>query len=113
MDQMSKSNDEVQFFGRFLTVLITKFDKCGSKVSQAAKFIDFFVHDILDYTILNRDKKNFRKQITEFSIKEAIEEILEILEDKANMKEIEIKTQFKGFVCKSNPMISSDKKRIQ
>ena len=112
MDQMSKSNDEVKFFARFLNVLMTKFDKCGRKVSQAAKFIDFFVHDILDYTILNRDKKNFRKDITEFSIKEAIQEILEIQEDKANMKEIDIKTQFKGFVCKENPMIRSDKKRI-
>jgi hypothetical protein len=75
---MNISNKDVRFFGNFLNVLMSKFDKCGHKVSQAAKFIDFFVHDILDYTILNRDKKNFHKHITEFSIKEAIQEILEI-----------------------------------
>ena len=27
----------------------------GSKVSSASKFLDFFVHDILDYTMLNKD----------------------------------------------------------
>ena len=26
--------------------------KCGKKIFSAAKFIDYFVHDILDYTIL-------------------------------------------------------------
>ena len=29
--------------------------KCGKKITSAAKFIDFFVHDILDYTILNKN----------------------------------------------------------
>jgi CheY-like chemotaxis protein len=30
-------------------------------MSNSCKFIDFFVHDILDYTILNKDSKNFIK----------------------------------------------------
>jgi len=46
--------------------------KCGTKVTSAAKFIDFFVHDILDYTILNKDEKNFGKHISVFDIREAI-----------------------------------------
>ena len=33
-------------------------------MSSATKFIDFFVHDMLDYTILNKDDKNFIKNIT-------------------------------------------------
>ena len=37
-------------------------------MGSATKFIDFFVHDILDYTILNKDEKNFNKNITCFNI---------------------------------------------
>ena len=52
------------------------------KMASATKFIDFFVHDILDYTILNKDETNFNKNITIFNVKEAVEEILETLDDK-------------------------------
>jgi hypothetical protein len=37
-------------------------------MTSATKFIDFFVHDILDYTILNKDSKNFTKNIDIFNI---------------------------------------------
>lgn len=37
-------------------------------MTSAAKFIDFFVHDILDYTILNKDDKNFTKDISVFDV---------------------------------------------
>ena len=40
-------------------------------MTSATKFIDFFVHDILDYTILNKDQKNFIKDQTIFDIREA------------------------------------------
>lgn len=53
---------------------------------KAGKFIDYFVHDILDYSILSRNDKNFTKDITCFDVREAIEEILDIMEDKAKMK---------------------------
>ena len=45
---------------------------------SASKFIDFFVHDILDYTILNKDSKNFIKNPKSFDIREAIDEIMDI-----------------------------------
>jgi len=35
----------------------------GKKMTSSTKFIDFFVHDILDYTILNKDEKSFTKNI--------------------------------------------------
>ena len=41
---------------------------CSNKITSAAKFIDFFVHDILDYTVLNKDAKNFVKQNSIFDI---------------------------------------------
>lgn len=37
-------------------------------MDSATKFIDFFVHDILDYTILNKDGTNFTKNISLFNI---------------------------------------------
>ena len=33
--------------------LMNQIEVCGSKITSATKFIDFFVHDILDYTLLN------------------------------------------------------------
>jgi signal transduction histidine kinase len=79
-------------------------------MSNACKFIDFFVHDILDYTILNKDSKNFIKDFQIFDIREAMDEILQILEDKSMLKNITVETHFKGF---NHSMVTTDKKRIQ
>ena len=45
-------------------------------MNSATKFVDFFVHDILDYTILNKDGKNFIKNITLFNVRTAVDEIV-------------------------------------
>jgi signal transduction histidine kinase len=81
-------------------------------MASASKFIDFFVHDLLDYTILNKDAKNFIKNPTIFDINKALLEMCEILEDKSKMKNIEIDIKFKGFED-NNTMVKSDKKRMQ
>ena len=52
-------------------------------MASATKFIDFFVHDILDYTILNKDESNFNKNITIFNVSQAVNEIIDTLHDKA------------------------------
>ena len=38
-------------------------DICSSnnKLKSAGKFIDYFIHDMLDYSLLSKDKKNFVK----------------------------------------------------
>ena len=61
-------------------------------MGSATKFIDFFVHDILDYTLLNKDGKNFTKNFTIFNIMTAISEIIETLEDKVKLKNISVET---------------------
>jgi signal transduction histidine kinase len=48
------------------------------KIVSAAKFIDYFVHDMLDYTMLNKEEKNFVKSVSLFDIRNAIGEIVEI-----------------------------------
>ena len=72
-------------------------ENCGNKMSSAAKFIDYFVHDILDYTILNKEEKNFAKDLKLMDIRRTIEEIVEIQEDKAKIKNIDIQIKYKGF----------------
>tara|TARA_B110000305_G_scaffold124235_1_gene139091 strand:+ start:418 stop:597 length:180 start_codon:yes stop_codon:yes gene_type:complete len=57
---------------------------------SATKFIDFFVHDILDYTILNKQEKNFTKNNTILDIREAIKELSDIMLDKIEMKAIDL-----------------------
>ena len=59
-------------------------------MTSASKFIDFFVHDILDYTLLNKESKNFMKDKKVFNITEAVEEITDILEDKMSLKNIKV-----------------------
>ena len=51
---------------------------CTKKIVSASKFIDYFVHDMLDYTILNKEEKNFTKTLEKFNIQNAINEIIEI-----------------------------------
>ena len=73
---------------------MNKIEVCGSKISSATKFIDFFVHDILDYTLLNEKEENFMPNNTLFNIETCINEIIEIMEDKVKMKAINININF-------------------
>ena len=52
--------------------------ECNKKLGCSVKFIDFFVHDILDYTLLMKQQSNFMKNNTVFNIKEAMNEIVDI-----------------------------------
>ena len=81
----------------------------GTKMISAVKFIDFFVHDILDYTLLNKEDRNFIKDLCIFDINIAIAEIVSILEDKASMKNITVETILHGF---ENDFVKTDAKRL-
>lgn len=69
----------------------------GQKMFSATKFIDYFVHDILDYTILNKQEKNFTKNDVVLDVREAINEIMEIMNDKIEMKAIDIQPYYRRF----------------
>ena len=66
-------------------------------MKTAGQYIDFFIHDLLDYSVLIKPSENFRKINTVFDIREAIYGIIEIQDDQARMKNLKILTQFKGF----------------
>lgn len=88
---------------------------CGRKMYSAVKFIDYFVHDILDYTLLNQEEKNFTKNLAVFDVQEAINEVIGFQEDKASLKSIQIKTLLVGFPSNPDPsyLVKTDKKRMQ
>ena len=71
-----------------LSKIVIGMTKCCVKMASSANLIDYFVHDILDYTILTNDTKNFTKDISVFDIRECVEQILVMFEDKVNMKQI-------------------------
>ena len=69
---------------------------------------------MLDYTILLKDPKNFIKNTSVENIVEVVEEIINILKDKVEMKNIQLKTKFIGFndsIFKE--LVAVDVKRIQ
>ena len=45
---------------------------------------------MLDYTILNKEEKNFMKISDNFDIRNAVNEIIEIQEDKIKMKNLKV-----------------------
>ena len=101
-----------------LKKILVGLENCGSKMSSAAKFIDYFVHDILDYTILNKEEKNFTKDLKLMDIRRTINEIIEIQGDKALIKEIDIQIKYKNFVSFDdsediNYLVKTDQKRLQ
>ena len=83
-----------------------------AKIFSASKFIDYFVHDILDYTLLNKESKNFTKNESTFDIRDAIEEIMDIQIDKVEFKNISVEKKFKGF-DDDNYNLKADVKRLQ
>ena len=97
-------------FREKLDLIYQGLEKNSDKMKASAKLIDYFVHDILDYTVLTNDSKNFIKEITNFDLQECIIQIYEILEDKVKMKDIRLKIELIGFTTN---MINTDKRRFQ
>ncbi len=70
------------------------------------------MHDILDYSSLNKGKLHLEKNIEIFDVKQAVNEIIDIQHDKCVIKQIDLKTQFHGF-NENEFLIKTDKKRLQ
>jgi hypothetical protein len=68
----SLDSNMIKDFQDNLKTIFGSIRTCGTKMDRAAKFIDFFIHDILDYTILNKKDKNFEKSMTVIDIREAV-----------------------------------------
>ena len=55
--------------------------------------MSFLVDDLLDFAQLNSGK--FRKVLSNFDLKEAVEEVISIQKDKANMMGVELQSIYK------------------
>ena len=116
LDQLHLNGVEGVLTSKLKRILVG-LENCGNKMSSAAKFIDYFVHDILDYTILNKEEKNFAKDLKLEDIRGTIEEIVEIQGDKAKIKDIEVQVKFKNFENfdgseEVNYLVKTDQKRM-
>jgi len=80
-------------------------------MNNSANLIDYFVHDMLDYTILSNNVENFMKDNQNFDIEECIAQIHEMLEDKIKLKSIVLEIKIIGFA--GNNHVFTDKKRFQ
>jgi len=49
---------------------------CGAKMTSSSQLIDYFIHDILDYTQLSNDKGQLIQNLTVFNVKECINNII-------------------------------------
>ena len=58
--------------------------------------------------MLNKDDKNFTKHFTLFNIKDAVNEIIETLEDKVKLKDITVETIYEGFGQEEQILIKTD-----
>ena len=79
-------------------------------------FVEFFVNDMLDYAVLQNSEAGFIKQIACFDIREGIQEILNILERKIQIKKLTIEQEFENFQLedgKENYIVKTDCKRFQ
>jgi len=69
---------------------------------------------MLDYSVLRENDNKFVKTPSVFCPKKALEQIVEILEDKINFKDIKLEINFFGFENSSNGMVlKSDVRRLQ
>ena len=64
-------------------------ENSNQRLFSAVKFIDFFIHDMLDFSMLQKNA-NFMKEMNVHNIKDAVKEILEILEAKLTFKSIHV-----------------------
>ena len=86
---------------------IEKMSKTNWRLESAAKFIEFFINDMLDYAVL-LNKGKFIKDMKRFRIKESIEEIKSILESKITTKNIKLILEFENFADPEVDEINTD-----
>ena len=76
---------------------------------SSTKLLEFCVNDMLSLAQL--DTNTFRKELSNFSIEEAIDEIMKLQQDTASYKGIDLRSSFIGF--EESSIICTDKYRLQ
>lgn len=58
----------------------------GRKLVNLAQYIDFFVHDIVDFGVLSETSANFKRTLEMFDLNTALDEVAEIYHEKLTSK---------------------------
>ena len=66
---------------------------------------------MLDYTVLSNQTSHFIKQTVKFDVSESIKQVLEILDDNLNHKNVKATVTYKGF--SQGTVVLTDKNRFQ
>ena len=90
LDQISHRNIRLK-----LNSVYNEYDGTLKVQKSSSKLLTFLVNDILDFAQLKSGK--FRKVISCFNIKEAIQEIYMIQKDKADFMGIQVTQEYEGF----------------
>jgi signal transduction histidine kinase len=77
---------------------------------SSTQLLNFYVSDLLCLSQI--EKGVFRKVITIFDVRLAIQEVIMIQKDKADFNQIELRTEFIGFE-EDNFMICTDRMRLK
>ena len=88
----------------------TELSECLQIQMSSTKILNFCVNDMLSLAQINQPSK-FRKNFSKFDIKEAIKEVMEIQQEKADYQSIKLESFFTGF--NDNYKVCSDSFRIQ
>ena len=75
-------------------MIFDQIDISALKMQHASEYIDFYICDILDYSVLNDSSENsFLKENKTFDIRNAISTVLDMVTDLSKMNTIGIKTE--------------------
>ena len=111
MKNVLESNTKVSL--QILTVQVTNFVSAVEESLQvqlsSTKLLNFCVNDMISLAQLNSDK--FRKEMCNFDIREAVNEVMSIQKEKVSYLGIQLKASFVGF-CE-NFIVCTDQYRLQ
>ena len=91
-----------------LIMLSCDLQECNEIQTTSCKLLNFFVKDLLSLSQINEGK--FRKDLSNFDIRVAINEIMSIQKMKADLLRIKFTSKFVGF---SSHLICTDMSRLQ
>ena len=91
------------------TQIKADFEKAISVQCSSSKLLNFYVEDLLSLSQI--EKGTFRKTVSRFNVREAIEEVMTIQRDKAESKNITMELQLVGF--EESGDVVTDKMRLQ
>ena len=71
-------------------------DECGRQIFAIASYIDFFLHDMLDFSVLSEKAENFVRTIENIDLEETFNFMYEIFHEKLELRKIKMKFELSG-----------------